>query len=149
MPRCAPVGLAPCAVSRGGHHGLGPVVPKRDGRVVAAHFNHQLRGRRPTGTRPSSGTGVPPMKSPSSPSSGDVRGLMEQTGRTLEEAARKLGIIFLAKRREAGAAYQNDTAHHADDNAETILFNLIRGTGVAGLTGMAYQQTAFAGHCWT
>ena len=35
---------------------------KQGRRVAAAHFNHQLRGRRRTGTRPSSGT-APPVKS--------------------------------------------------------------------------------------
>ena len=38
--------------------------------VTAAHFNHQLRGRSPTGTRSLSGTGAPPTGSRSSPGGG-------------------------------------------------------------------------------
>ena len=66
---------------------------------------------------------------------------MEREGLSLEEAARKLRYDFLRQEAEKlGQHIKIYTAHHADDNAETILFNLIRGTGVAGLTGMAYQQ---------
>ena len=114
---------------------------ERDGRVVAAHFNHRLRGaeadRDETFVRDWCAAHDIAFVS----SSGDVRGLMEREGLSLEEAARKLRYDFLRQEAEKLGQYiKIYTAHHADDNAETILFNLIRGTGVAGLTGMAYQQ---------
>ena len=114
---------------------------ERDGRVVAAHFNHRLRGtesdRDETFVRDWCAAHDISFVS----GSGDVRGLAEREGLSLEEAARNLRYAFLRQEAEKlGPRIWIYNAHHADDNAETILFNLIRGTGVAGLTGMAYQQ---------
>lgn len=57
-------------------------------------------------------------------------------GMSTEEAARELRYDFL---RRAAARFGCDriaTAHNAGDNAETMLFNLARGTGGAGLRGI-------------
>lgn len=57
-----------------------------------------------------------------------------KTGETIEECARRLRYeaLFAA----AGETGKIATAHTADDNAETVLWNLTRGTGLAGLCGI-------------
>lgn len=57
-------------------------------------------------------------------------------GVSIEMAARELRYEWFEElRREVGAKYIC-VAHHADDNVETFLLNLSRGTGLSGLTGM-------------
>src|SRR5690606_36642941 len=54
----------------------------------------------------------------------------------IEETARRLRYDFLIRvARAAGCAFVA-TAHNADDQAETVLHHLLRGTGLAGLRGM-------------
>ena len=114
---------------------------ERQAKVVAAHFNHHLRGAESDRDEAFVRDWCAGRDIPFVSGSGDVRGLAEREGLSLEEAARTLRYAFLRREAEKlGQHIRIYTAHHADDNAETILFNLIRGTGVAGLTGMAYQQ---------
>ncbi len=55
---------------------------------------------------------------------------------SIEMAARALRYRYFEKLREDLDAETVCVAHHADDNAETLLLNLIRGTGIRGLSGM-------------
>ena len=67
---------------------------------------------------------------------GDVRAFAKEKGMGLEEAARELRYAFLQKTAAELGCTRIATAHNADDNAETVLFNLCRGSGAAGLRGI-------------
>ncbi len=55
---------------------------------------------------------------------------------SIEMAARHLRYEWFEKIRAENNAEAIATGHHADDNAETMLLNLIRGTGIKGLSGI-------------
>ena len=70
----------------------------------------------------------------------DVQGYADQNGLSTEEAARELRYRFLfaeASRRQAQAVA---VGHTADDQVETVLMHLLRGSGLAGLRGMSYRS---------
>jgi len=62
---------------------------------------------------------------------------------SLEAAARELRYECFFSAIENGLCDKVATAHHAGDNAESVLLNLLRGSGVKGLCGM--EEVAFSG----
>ncbi len=66
----------------------------------------------------------------------DVAALAAKSGRGLEEAARLARYAFLASAAGEVGAEAVVVAHHADDQAETVLMNLLRGSGLEGLKAM-------------
>lgn len=56
---------------------------------------------------------------------------------SLEEAGRQIRKTFFYRLKEQYGADYVITAHHRDDNVETMLFNMIRGSSVKGLMGIA------------
>ena len=67
---------------------------------------------------------------------GDVRAYMAENGSGIEEAARELRYRFLFQTAAENGCAAVATAHHANDQAETVLMHVLRGTGIDGLTGM-------------
>lgn len=66
----------------------------------------------------------------------DTRGYAASNGVSIEMAARELRYAWFAEVcREKGFAALA-VAHNANDNAETMILNMLRGTGVKGMTGM-------------
>jgi tRNA(Ile)-lysidine synthase len=68
----------------------------------------------------------------------DVAALARDEGRSIEEAAREARYRFLEEVAPEGALIA--TAHTADDAAETVLLNLLRGSGLAGARGMPARR---------
>lgn len=66
----------------------------------------------------------------------DVPAYMKQSGLGPQEAAREVRYDFLVRTARARGANRIALGHHADDQAETLLMRLVRGTGPGGLSGM-------------
>lgn len=66
----------------------------------------------------------------------NVRERAEQEKRSLEEIGRECRYHYFADLSKKLGASRIATAHHQDDNAETVLLNLIRGSGIKGLRGI-------------
>lgn len=58
-----------------------------------------------------------------------------------EDAARRLRYRFLVQLARKCGATGIATGHNRDDQAETVLLNLLRGTGLDGLTGMKFKRS--------
>lgn len=66
----------------------------------------------------------------------NVPAFREKTRLSLQEAAREVRYRFLGALAEREGASRVALGHHADDQAETVLFNFLRGSGPAGLKGI-------------
>ena len=108
-------------------------------RVCAAHFNHQLR---PTAQRDEDfvRTWCQARDVPLVTGGGDVASAARREGLGLEECARQLRYAFLEGAADELGCGLIATGHHAGDNAETVLMNLIRGCGLKGLTGIPERR---------
>ena len=66
-----------------------------------------------------------------------VRGLAGERGQGLEAAARKLRYQALTRAARRLGCNKVATGHHLDDQAETVLLHLLRGTRLAALAGIS------------
>lgn len=70
----------------------------------------------------------------------DTKSYMYKHGVSLEMAARQLRYNWFEEIRKQHEADNIAVAHHQDDSIETLLINLMRGTGIKGLTGIPPQN---------
>ena len=66
----------------------------------------------------------------------DTAGYASENGLSIEMAARELRYDWFGRLCEEHGYAAVAVAHHADDNAETMVLNMVRGAGLKGLTGM-------------
>lgn len=105
-----------------------------------AHLNHSLRG---DASDVDAGFVADTFRSLSIPLTSekiDVASYRQEHRLSLEEAARRVRLDFLARVMAKQAAGAVAVGHTHDDQAETVLQHLIRGSGLTGLRGM--QPTA-------
>jgi tRNA(Ile)-lysidine synthase len=108
----------------------------RSGAIIVAHLNHQLRGEESDEDEAfvrdlAGGLSLPVFTERIA-----VAERAKAEKKNLEAVARNLRYEFLLKAAQAHGANYIFTAHTLDDQAETILMRLIRGSGAEGLRGI-------------
>jgi tRNA(Ile)-lysidine synthase len=125
------------------HRESGPSGEAAAGFLVAAHFNHALRG----GPSDEDEQSVRELAATLGIAFrlGSARGGESAATGCDEASLRRVRHRFLVETaRDTGARYIA-TAHSIDDNVETVLHHLMRGTGPAGLAGIAPSRPAGSG----
>lgn len=104
--------------------------------LCVAHFNHTLRGKESDADELFVESLAKERKIEFFCGREDVAAAARKNGWNLEDAARRLRYAFFEGLMDRGKATRVATAHTADDQAETVLARLIRGTGVTGLSAI-------------
>ncbi len=107
--------------------------------VTALHFEHGIRGEESKADMRfvedfCEKHGIPFFADSASVPS------MREKGESEETAARRLRYAFFERAARELSLDVIATAHHADDNAETVIMNLLRGSGVKGLSGISPRR---------
>jgi tRNA(Ile)-lysidine synthase len=104
--------------------------------IICAHINHQLRGIDADLDEVFVTERARDLKLTVTTRRLDVRDFARKNKMSIETAARQLRMEALLDIAKAGKCNFIATAHHKNDNAETVLHRLVRGTGFRGLAGI-------------
>lgn len=107
--------------------------------LVVLHFNHQLRGRAAPEDQKFVARLAENLKLPFLVGSVDVRALAKGDKANVEDAARRARYSFFAQASGEQNLDKIAVAHTADDQAETVLAHMLRGSGITGLGGIHPQ----------
>lgn len=108
--------------------------------IGAAHFHHGIRGEEADRDERFSAALCERWDVPFYHDKADVPAVSRELHESLELCGRRLRYRFLADTAEKYGFSKIVTAHHGDDNAETVLWNLTRGAGIGGLRGIPAQR---------
>lgn len=105
--------------------------------LSVAHFNHQIRGAEADADEQFVKALAEKFQLEFHCGSADVPAYATDRKLSLETAARKLRLRWFGEIVQQGKTEKIATAHTLDDQAETVLMRILRGTGGRGLTGIA------------
>ncbi len=114
-------------------------VPKQP-RIFVAHLNHGLRGEESDADEAFVVELCQQLNVACEVGRSNVAQQAAEQGDGIEAAARAARYVFFEETAKRVGARYVVTAHTADDQAETILHRIVRGTGVAGLAGIAKHR---------
>lgn len=121
-------------------HVLAALAPEWALRLHVAHLNHGLRGALADDDAAAVAALAAAWQLPCTIAQADTNARRVAMGESLEEAARSLRYDFLARVAGNVGAVAVAVGHHADDQAETVLMHLLRGSGLDGLSGMRVRS---------
>lgn len=108
--------------------------------IHAAHYNHGIRGEEADHDERFAQKLCRDWEIPFHCDRADVPAIASEKGESVELIGRKLRYLFFESVACDFGGAKIATAHHRDDNAETVLWNLTRGAGLAGLAGIPVRR---------
>ena len=109
-------------------------------RFYVAHLNHQLRGKSSEEDAQFAENLSKELSLPFILKNVNIQEIADQTKRSIEETARIERYAFFKESSQKYNASAVAIGHTADDNAETVLHRIIRGTGISGLEGIPVKR---------
>lgn len=108
--------------------------------VTAVHVNHMLRGAESDADEAFVADLCKKWDIPIKVFRVDIAEISRTGGLTEEEAGREVRYRYLLQVLSEAFADVIATGHHYEDNAETVMLNILRGCGLEGLAGMDYRS---------
>lgn len=105
-------------------------------KIYAMHINHRLRPKAADEDEKFARQICKKRQIPIKSIKVDVKDFAKKSKMSIEESARTLRYEELSKQAKRLRCNKIAVGHNANDNAETVILNLVRGTGLAGLSGI-------------
>ena len=121
-------------------HVLNRVKNEKNFKLLAAHLNHMIRGAEADDDQKFCERLCADMGVELITESADIPALSKSLGISEEEAGRRARYDFFTRVLKERKADAVATAHNMNDQAETVLMRVVRGTGLSGLRGIRYKR---------
>lgn len=114
-------------------------------KLIVCHLNHRLRGRASGQDAAFVQRMAGRLGLQCEVATVDVAEFARTSRQSIETAAREARHAFFAAMARKHRCHRVLLAHHADDQAETVLMRVLRGTGIGGLAGMQSSTSLLVG----